>query len=443
VIVCVVFRHISADVYTATESKQLPELSLSVIGDFYLKGRPPAEPIPAADEVLWTTIKDSRLAELFEEFVTRFPASTHVSQARDRIAELSKEQTTVVLKADRAKSASTANPAPNTQVAAVAPPVAPTSPAVTSGSCGSAPVTVSLSSRSSCPLSAAEERALKPKDMFKECDKCPEMVMVPAGRFTMGSSGDKYGNEGPQHRVTISRAFAVGKFAVTVDQFSDFVNETGYDAGTKCWTLEDGGVEERPGRSFRNPGFSQTGSHPAVCLSWNDAKAYTQWLSKTTGRPYRLLTEAEWEYAARAGTTTRYFFGDNENGFCRYGNGSDQTAKSEVRGRIIVELWSYLPCSDGYAYTAPVGSFLPNAFGLYDMYGNAQQWLEDCWHNNYTDAPSDGSAWTIGNFCREHALRGGSWESLPIALRATNRYAHSSDARVDDGGFRVARTLAP
>ena len=183
------------------------------------------------------------------------------------------------------------------------------------------------------------------------------------------------------------------------------------------------------------PGFAQSGSHPAVCLSWGDAKAYVAWLTRKTGKTYRLLTQAEWEYAARAGTTSRYFFGDDDRDLWRYGNGADQTAKSKIAGS---ENWPFAPCSDGYAYTAPAGSFLPNAFGLYDVHGNAGQWLEDCYHDSYVGAPSDGSAWTSGD-CRNRVLRGGSW--TPISPRAAFRGRSFPHDRYNNFGFRLARTL--
>jgi formylglycine-generating enzyme required for sulfatase activity len=270
------------------------------------------------------------------------------------------------------------------------------------------------------------------------CPKCPEMVVVPAGSFMMGSPSTEQGrfdNEGPQHSVQISTPFAVGKFHVTVDEFAAFVRETGYDSGSKCWTFEEGMFEERWGRSWRNPGFAQSGSHPVVCVNWDDAKAYVAWLSRKTEKPYRLLTEAEFEYAARAGTTTRYFFGDDEKDMCRYGNGADQTAKNRIPGN---ELWGFFPCNDGYAYTSPVGSFLPNAFGLYDMHGNAWEWLEDCRHEDYNGAPSDGSARTAGD-CR--VIRGGSWSDYPGFLRAAFRLGDTTGYRQDNYGFRLGRTL--
>jgi formylglycine-generating enzyme required for sulfatase activity len=215
------------------------------------------------------------------------------------------------------------------------------------------------------------------------------------------------------------------------------VADTGYDAASKCWTQEEGKAKERDARGWRNPGFPQNGSHPAVCLSWNDAKAYVGWLIRKPGKSYRLLTEAEWEYAARAGTTTRYFFGDDESESCRYGNGADQTAKGAL---AAMPNMTFAPCNDGHAYTSPAGNFSPNGFGLYDMLGNAVQWLEDCWHKNYQEAPPDGSAWTTGD-CSVRSLRGGSWFNNPKALRAASRFKGPSSIRASLYGFRVARTL--
>ncbi len=172
-------------------------------------------------------------------------------------------------------------------------------------------------------------------------------------------------------------------------------------------------------------------------MNWNDAKAYVAWLAKKTSKNYRLLSEAEWEYAARAGTTTRYFFGDEEKEFCRYGNGFDHTAKSKVTG---LEYQSSVPCSDGYPYTSPVGNFLPNGFGLYDMLGNATQWVEDCFPSSYREAPLDGSAWKTGQ-CIRREQRGGSWANEPRVLRAAARFGGRPEDRDFYTGFRVARTL--
>jgi formylglycine-generating enzyme required for sulfatase activity len=212
--------------------------------------------------------------------------------------------------------------------------------------------------------------------------------------------------------VTIARAFALGKFEVTVDQFAAFVKETGYDTGSTCDIWKDGTWEERQGYSWRNPGFAQGGSHPAACLSWDDAKAYLAWLSRKTGKEYRLPTEAEWEYAARAGSGGKFHFGDDVADYCRYGNGADQAARAEVPGAR--EKWTVLACSDGHAYTARVGSFAANAFGIYDMLGNVFEWVEDCWHDSYAGAPADGSAWVAAGDCAVRVQRGGAWATRRI-----------------------------
>jgi formylglycine-generating enzyme required for sulfatase activity len=296
-------------------------------------------------------------------------------------------------------------------------------------------------------LAPERERALKPADTFRECDGCPEMVVVPAGAFTMGSPDKETGRntwEGPQHVVTFAQPFAVGKFEVTVDQLAAFVRETGYSAGSTCWTYEDGKFDGRAGRSWRNPGFAQEGSHPAACLSWQDAKAYAEWLGrKTGGKGYRLLSEAEWEYAARAkttpGTGPRYAFGDDESALCAHGDGLDQTAK-----RILpkTETWTFLPCSDGHATTAPAGTYAANGFGLHDMQGNVKEWTQDCFQEGqgYRGAPTDGSAWTSGS-CRSRVLRGGSWLSYARLLRVAFRFTGIPGERLNDVGIRVARTL--
>ena len=217
---------------------------------------------------------------------------------------------------------------------------------------------------------------------------------------------------------------------------------TGYDTGSTCDDWNGTAWESKAGRSWRDPGYIQAGSHPAVCLSWNDTQAYVKWLSDKTGRDYRLLSEAEWEYAARGqtqpGNYPRYFFGDHpEVKFCDYGNGADQAAQKEI---AWAKSLSVLLCSDGYAYTSPVGSFMPNAFGLFDMLGNVWQWVADCYNDTYAGAPKDGRAWTEGG-CEDRVVRGGSWGSLSKSLRAANRRRFFPYVRMNDFGFRLARVL--
>jgi formylglycine-generating enzyme required for sulfatase activity len=321
-----------------------------------------------------------------------------------------------------------------------------------SAPCGGAVLTPS---RARTPLSAQEECALKLTDVFKECDKCPEMLVIPPGSFIMGSPANEAGrndDEGPQHRVTIAQPFAVAKFDVTVDDFAAFVADTGYDAGSYCnvWSGRD--WEKSQGLSWRNPGYEQTGMHPVTCVSWYDAQAYVDWLKGKTGKQYRLLSESEWEYAARGQTSPPplltsgcgcefsappYFFGNDDRDMCRYGNGLDRNGKQKIRG---MQRWAFFPCSDGYAHTSPVGIFLPNPFGLYDMLGNVWQWTQDCYVETYGDAPIDGSAETSVE-CRLRVRRGGSWSSVPWHLRIAMRIKDIPDGRNDSSGIRVARTI--
>ncbi len=328
-------------------------------------------------------------------------------------------------------------PAGQQQTAVAAPPFAPAMAAA--DPCGG-PVTASSLSPCTAPLTAAQERGLKASDTFRECENCPEMVVVPAGAFTMGSPETEQGrwnDEGPQHVVTLGKAFAVGKWHVTVDQFAAFVQETGY-AGTKCYKWPS---LNRDG-SWRDPGFAQDGSHPVVCVRWADAQAYAGWMAKKTGKPYRLLSEAEFEYAARGRTSPgaypRFWFGNDEREFCQNGNGADQKARDSI---AAAKTWTVAPCNDGYAYTSPAGHYAPNAFGLYDMAGNAWQWTADCYHDSYNGAPADGSAWISGACNNAHVARGGSWDDNPRSLRAAHR-GSSTDGN-DFVGFRLARTLTP
>jgi formylglycine-generating enzyme required for sulfatase activity/serine/threonine protein kinase len=264
-------------------------------------------------------------------------------------------------------------------------------------------------------LSAAEERALRPKDEFQECDACPRMVVVPAGRFNMGSppdEKDRDADEGPVHEVSIARPFAVGKFELTFAEWE------------AC--AADGGCTSN--RSPSDQGWGRD-KRPVINVSWDDAKEYVAWLKRKTGKDYRLLTEAEWEYAARAGTRTRYSWGnDASHEFANYG--SDTCCSGLAQGR------------DQWVNTAPVGQFAANAFGLHDLHGNVWEWVEDCYIDNYYGGPNDGSARTTGN-CSRRVLRGGSWVINPQYLRSAYRDRGTSDNRLNNFGFRLARTLSP
>ena len=268
---------------------------------------------------------------------------------------------------------------------------------------------------------------------FQDCDTCPKMVVVPQGTFTMGSpaSEEKSRNcERPQHQVTISNPFAVGKYEVTREQFEKFVEATGHDASSSgCWTYRESDWQLRQQDSWREPGFSQSIDHPVVCINWHDAQAYVSWLSRKTGEQYRLLSESEWEYVARAGTTGPFHFGStistdqaNYDGNYTYGGGPEGIYRRK---------------------TVSVGSFPANRFGLHDVHGNIWEWVEDCYHKNYQGAPQDGSAWVTGSVCGFRMLRGGSWVYGPWNLRSAIRASFETGDRFGYIGFRVARTLTP
>jgi formylglycine-generating enzyme len=287
-------------------------------------------------------------------------------------------------------------------------------------------------------------------ETFRDCPNCPIMVRLPPGTFMMGSSeaeakreeakDEEVADERPRHSVMIKREIAIGQYAITRGEFGAFVKETGHDP-RGCIVFAEGNWTFNQDRSWRNPGFAQTDQHPVVCISLSDSQRYAEWLSKRTGQTYRLPTEAEWEYAARAGTLTARFWGDGRDHACDFANGADFTA-AEAFSLNKGDVKQVSQCSDGYAYTAPVGSFRPNAFGLNDMLGNVFQWTEDCYNNSYDGAPSDGSARTTGE-CKYRVLRGGSWVNSPWVVRAAIRFKSNPDSRYDSGGFRVARSLTP
>ena len=277
-----------------------------------------------------------------------------------------------------------------------------------------------------------------PGDIIQDCSDCPKMVYIPAGSFRMGDiQGGGDSDERPVHRVSVG-AFGLGQTEVTVAQFRAFADASGYkteaEQGDGCYVYANGSWDKRSNVNWRNPGFKQSDEEPVVCTSWNDAQRYIEWLSTKTGEQYRLPTEAEWEYAARAGSETKYFFGNNSDDMCKYGNGADLEAKKQNSGWVVVD------CNDGHYRTAPAASFTANAFGIHDMHGNVWEWTQDCWNGSYEGAPSDGTAWLSGN-CGWRVLRGGSWFGNPYFLRSANRGRGTTDYRVNYSGFRLARTL--
>ena len=290
---------------------------------------------------------------------------------------------------------------------------------------------------------SAEVRA--PGSSFIECVACPEMVVIPAGQFVMGAApgeeerenlADGFRNRSqPQRSVTVKR-FSAGRFEITRGQYRAFAEATRRSSdGCFLWTGTQFEIDQT--KAWRNPGYAQDDTHPVTCVSWEDASAYVMWLGRHTGRKYRLLTEAEWEYAARAGTTATRYWGDDANMACDYSNGADHATAAQVPG---AGNWPVATCNDGHAYTAPVGSYRPNAFGLYDMLGNVEEWTQDCWNGNYRGAPTDGSAWVTGD-CALRAVRGGAWDDAPVGVPAAYRVGSPTVIRVYRRGFRVATDL--
>jgi formylglycine-generating enzyme required for sulfatase activity len=289
-------------------------------------------------------------------------------------------------------------------------------------------------------------------DSFRDCPHCPEMIALPAGSFLMGSSEtalsavvahelgreDWFLDETPQHLVRVTRPFAVSRNEITHREFDSFAAATGHASVGGCHVPHDGDWEFSLVADWRNPGFVQAETAPAVCLSWHEARAYTDWLAETTGQPYRLLSEAEWEYAARAGTQTRRYWGDDTDhaGQCGFANAADASALAGYTG------WVTAPCDDGSLLSAAGGTYAANAFGLHDMLGNVWEWVEDCHEPDYLDVPADGSAWVPAD-CWQHVMRGGAWSSEPRLLRAAARGAAPPTRRTAATGFRVARDYTP
>jgi len=277
---------------------------------------------------------------------------------------------------------------------------------------------------------ARETLCLKPggRQAFKDCPHCPEMVLVPAGRFLMGSTDEEERAGPPEEQVAIDipRPFAVGRFAIMRDEFAAFVAATARRIEKGCFVVAGETLQRDPKRTWRDPGFAQDGRHPAVCVSWNDAKAYVAWLSQLTGKSYRLLSESEREYVTRAGTATPFWWGKtistdraNYNGTVAYGG-------------ITGGPWRRA--------TVPVDAAVPNPWGLFHVHGNVWDWTEDCWAMANTFNPGTGAARTSGD-CGLRVMRGGGWGNFPHTLRAARRSREPPDARLNTVGFRVARGL--
>ena len=292
-----------------------------------------------------------------------------------------------------------------------------------------------------CIMVSRGQSAAAPDPIFQDCPTCPSMVVVPPGQFVMGE--DHYSRmrdgslrpHGPARRIDIKRAFAVARFEVTEAEFTAFVSASGYRIESDCG-LSDQELADTVGRA--------PAALPVVCVSWRDANAYADWLSQLTGQSYRLLTEAEWEYVALAGSTEMWPWGATAEEICRYANVLDESAMAVLQEHPVSRVpGAAANCSDGAATRSPVGRYAANAFGVYDMVGNVWEWVADCSVLPYPDRPTDGSAVLLtSEACTHRAIRGGSWRSRLERQRVTFRGRDPEDARSDIFGFRVARSVS-
>jgi formylglycine-generating enzyme required for sulfatase activity len=452
----IMFRRVASDVNAQTGGRQRPETYISLLSDYYLN---------QSDSIAWDRIKDQDDVTALRDFVSKYPSSPRADFARSRLEALERfareredlarrEREDEQRKAGEAEAQRVAREAALRREAeerARAEQLAAQRRIEEEQKRQEAlrqqrrtdPLHSQQAARPQAPATDLLSEP-KPGEILRDCPYCPELVVVPAGEFVMGSSKEDIENglgatnEGPQHRVLIRHPVAIGRFEVTRDQFETFVSASGYKIGDRCYTLESNTPRERVDRSFRNPGYAQSGIHPAVCVNWRDAKAYVDWLSRSTAKTYHLLSEAEWEYVARAGSTLPYGFGKDATEVCKFANGADQSAKLAM----LPADYAYMNCTDSYPYTAPVGSFKANAMGVFDLLGNVWEWTEDCFYDDYLTAPSDGTA-RAAAACQARTVRGGSWFSTGKSLRPAIRAKASDNARYDDVGFRVARALVP
>ena len=338
----------------------------------------------------WESIKDSNHVGDYEAYLQAYPNGRFVGLAKARIARL---------KASAPKESEKEAPAPKPAPQQAAPPSPPKprpEPAQKAQPPKPAPAPPQPEQRAQ--ERPAEKPAAASTGEVKDCAACPVLVSLPRGSFTMGSnSGDP--SEKPAHQVSIAKPFAIGKYEVTVEQWDACV-----DAGGCQKTGDNGRARNSPARD----------------VSWDDAQQYVKWLGKTTGKAYRLPTEAEWEYAARGGTSTRYWWGE------------------QMRAGMA----NCKECGDPWQKDAPAsaGSFAANPYGLHDVNGSVWEWVADCWHNSYKGAPADGHAWEETN-CRTRVIRGGSWREGASYMPSSTRFKYDASVRHSQNGFRVARTL--
>lgn len=290
--------------------------------------------------------------------------------------------------------------------------------------------------------------AQEPGSPFQDCETCPKMTVIPPGTFDMGSDfidpmrGDEMRPRGPIRTVTIAAPFAAGIYEVTTGEWRAFVNDTGHEASDcRAW----GGDRRRFGHTWEDPDYGRpvTDNDPMVCVYWTEAQDYAAWLSEKTGETYRLLSEAEWEYVARGGVDTKWFWGDDDSKICDYGNVLDQSAANDptLIAGSGTSMDMAATCDDGYAIVSPVGQFKPNAYGVYDTIGNVWEWTQDCSLKDYPNQPVDGSAYESAGVCEKRAIRSGSWRSRVLRQEPSFRGRDPEPTSYHLFGFRVARDI--
>lgn len=349
------------------------------VPDMKLAGVVPKNSAEQFELAFWESIKDSTHVSDYEAYLKAYPKGRFEALAKARIARL--------------RAAGTKGPA----VAETAPPAAASTKPAREKETPAKPAAPAPSA--SAPATAATSRPAAAGPEVKDCPDCPALISLPAGSFTMGSNSSDP-SEKPPHQVTVGAPFAIGKYEVTVEQWNSCV---------------DGGGCQKVA-----PASNGNDNAPIRDVSWDDAQQYVKWLSTTSGKEYRLPTEAEWEYAARGGTTTRYWWGD-------------QMATGKANCKDCGQPWT----NDG---PANVGTFAANPYGLHDTNGSVWEWVSDCWHNTYKDAPADGRSWDQPN-CNVRVIRGGSWrEGAPYMVSST-RFKYDASVRHSQNGFRVARSV--
>ncbi len=307
---------------------------------------------------------------------------------------------------------------------------------------------ISMAMPPSSLMAEAATVTLSPGASFRDCETCPEMVVIPPGTFEMGSDrlnqmrDNEVRPEGPIRTITIAEPFAAGQFEITKAEYAQFITATGYTPAQECITW--GGRDPVQGVTWLDPSIGRppADDEPVVCVDWKDTKAYVEWLAEETGQPYRLLSEAEWEYVAKAGSKATWPWGEDATRICEFGNVFDQTGTQEPRATLNSNAnATAADCDDGHMLVASVGQFKPNAFGLYDTIGNVWEWVEDCSLTLYADEPVDGSAFQVDGQCEKRGVRSGSWRSRLSRQQPTFRGRDPEHWAYYMFGFRVARDL--